>query len=302
MSASGRLSDADREKLKALGLEARQYLDPAIAAVWQRLLAATKVTMGDLIDVAFVPPAQRQLARRASLPRRGLIDSSRNWSGAVCPSYGPRFQLVVGAWKVPLTPKLPDPITPLHEHRCSMWVGLDGHRRWTQSLPQVGVTITFRVGSKVPMLHAWTEWFVGGGGGNYDVIDFFPVGLGDSMIGGVVAFDPANVMLFLMNEVTHTVHIQPYTSKVPMREASAEWVVERPSPFLALDKPDPLCDYGEVVFTDCIAVSSPNTVRTLRGARLVRMVDRKTNPQRTYFISVPTKRLAANRLVVRYRG
>lgn len=68
------------------------------------------------------------------------IESSPNWSGAyVVPSHGRRFNRIAASWRVPKVnpPKPADGGDPAPgDYRCSTWIGLDGHRRYTNGMPQ----------------------------------------------------------------------------------------------------------------------------------------------------------------------
>ena len=69
----------------------------------------------------------------------GRRESSLNWSGAyVTPRNGRQFTEVHGRWEVPAV-AVPSGTSGSPEFRSSIWIGLDGQRRYfDSSLPQIG--------------------------------------------------------------------------------------------------------------------------------------------------------------------
>src|SRR4030095_2575914 len=85
----------------------------------------------------------------------GQRESSSNWSGAyVTPRTGRRFTEVHGRWEVPAV-AVPSGTIGSPEFRSSIWIGLDGQRRYfDSSLPQIG-TAQFLNAPGVPPFSVW---------------------------------------------------------------------------------------------------------------------------------------------------
>ncbi len=86
----------------------------------------------------------------------------------------------------------------------------------------------------------------------------------------------------------------PPLERYSVTGATAEWVLERPA---VIGKPEQLegfCDYGATTFSSCLAVEtevggSRSTTRSLRTARFVRMFERRHDPERTVYLSMPDR-------------
>lgn len=300
------MMNADEIQLLAgLGVDLRGAFSPELARVANRMLAMQSPTIGSSARAGLgdggdgrSPPGPR-----ISLPMRSLTSTSLNWSGAVCSARGKRFRHVMGQVKIPPAPAAPTAPRQNRDYRCSIWVGMGGHRRWDRSLPQAGIMMGFRVGSNEPFLYAWQEWFLGTSADPYAIIDDFPMTWGDDIMLGVFC-EPSlkAVTTLFVNLTQNQVRISGLDSDRAMTGVTAEWIVERPSPWECLTNPYPLLDYREVKFTNCTAFADPlGNARNLRGARMVRMVERRVRPSRTHFISVPEHAAEDDGLVVRYR-
>jgi hypothetical protein len=155
----------DPDDIRALGLPSRPdpVATPRLAQAWEAALSPMPHFL--LLDresptprpgETWVPKLQARMLRRfgsetggglsgPTLAFPGRWGTSRNWSGAVIAARdGGRFTRVVGAWKVPEA-KLRNPPVPasrLHgdAYKQSVWVGFDGYRLCSRSMPQAGTT------------------------------------------------------------------------------------------------------------------------------------------------------------------
>jgi hypothetical protein len=89
-------------------------------------------------------------------------ESSPNWSGAyVHPRDGNMMVEIVGSWRIPGI-SMPGGLSGALPPACTIWVGLDGQRRYiNSSLPQIGTRQEFDT-SGTPKYTAWYQWWVRG--------------------------------------------------------------------------------------------------------------------------------------------
>lgn len=113
----------------------------------------------------------------------GRVSGSPNWSGAVLCAAGGRFTGLSARWRLPALAdiRLPpgaDPHAPpsptVTSYKASVWIGLDGHRACSPSLPQIGTTIALhhdpekKIEGATPLdgtdyvveIYGWTQWWV----------------------------------------------------------------------------------------------------------------------------------------------
>jgi Peptidase A4 family len=322
---------AQPEELDQYGLPRRpdSVKQPALLKAWPRLFKQ---------PLTFVPP---QVKRPPSLVPQppinsvrlsaGRFETSENWSGAsIVPNDGHQFVQIFGEWKVP-EPSLPpmaDSPKPGATYSCATWIGLDGARRYLDSsLPQIGTRQTVTVqpdGSPCPEYTAWIQWWQRGPKAEpnlqYIRADCIRVQCGTSVMAMVWAIHPSCVVRVLRNfdPDNHITIIVSEAPKVPdgllrISGATAEWIVERPSPLRDDYNPvtgyrfDPFARYDGVQFEHCVAGTArgagPSTSElTLQGPRLLRMFEvPPESPPRTRFISMP-KRISATSVHVDYGG
>lgn len=297
------ISDPDIRRLGEIGITVPPTVSPELEALLVEILAVPNPT------ISKSPPVgpgggsggQGSEGPRVSLPMGSLTSTSLNWSGAVCASRGRRFRSVFGRLRVPTQPSPPSPPREHRNYQCSIWVGMGGHRRWDRSLPQAGLMMGFRVGSNAPFLYAWQQWFLGTDADPYQAMDHFQVSWGDEVALAVMVDEAGQAATSVFLNLTQAnFAVAGMVSPRAMTGVTAEWIVERPSPWESLKEPYPLCNYGEVAFSACVAYGDPADVRTLRGARMVRMVERRARPTGTRFISVAA-RAQGSGMLLRYR-
>jgi len=330
------------EELAAFGLPARpdKHAHPDLSRVWQRMLGPPLRLVAPVFGVVpdqplaepspsgppdgalstpapngFRPsPSARQGAPSMVVPRGPSRNgTSRNWSGAVvAPDNGERFTQIWGGWRVP-EPALPTgadaALPPSVQHRCSIWVGLGGHKRHSRSLPQTGITQAVKdgrgqleegwseVGQVQARTWAWYQWWVRDRRfGPVDLMNF-AAAPGEEVTCCLTVETGTAVALHLKNQTSGlcvNFRCEAPDPLAPVDGTAAEWIVERPT-HLKTDRLYPLPAYGSVVFGDCVAEtrSTPNsaagTARDLRGARLIRMYDVLHAPHRAALISVPER-------------
>jgi hypothetical protein len=312
--------EASTEELDKFGLPPRPHPEahPEAYAHWRRLLSKP------LVILPAVFPVFKTLDYRITgyVAKKKFVfammdhhETSSNWSGAFITANerGPFF-MVFGSWIVP-TPTRPA-FGADGDYRSSTWMGLDGVRRHSRALPQLGTTqrVTVAGGVSTPMIEAWWQWWIRGA--NFPPVPIDPnfvVAAGDQVMCLLFVLAPDRVGFFIKN-VTQGGALAHADAKLPpvsgiapselfVRGAHAEWIEERP---MKLGSNDlyPLADYGTVTFSDCLGVV-PVEARDLSGARLLRMVEERKNQHRSAIISSakkipPTQRVLEARY--RYEG
>ncbi len=268
-----------------------------------------------------------------------IWQGSNNWSGAfITARNGERFSAVTARWKVPdagenpvAPPGVPGPDKEPPSRRCSVWIGLAGHRAVARSMPQIG-TPTAEIfhldGRREVRCYAWAQWWVRGE--HYGEVEFqdLVVSAGDEVVCWLALLDPRRVVMCIRNVTTGAEDSvlwrsgpkpgkgrgrdradQAHDEAAPVQGMAAVWVVERPTVMYS-DVLYPLPDFGEVEFRDCIAgVRRPDQpfhevvdLRALEGRRLIRMFDQRAAPWRAPRISLPENPVGdRTRLLVRYR-
>ncbi len=253
------------------------------------------------------------------------FETSLNWSGASIEADDERdFMAMVGIWTVPAMSSLPPVTDPTIPYQCSAWIGLDGQRRYfDSSLPQIGTITQADPPFGAPATaQAWTQWW------DRDdtsppkpvILSTFKVEPNDRVFAYLFVQDPLTVIMGIVNlsrpEPLPTLPMKVVSKPVPrdgplvaprISGTTAEWILERPL------IPDTkrlanFPDYGTTSFELCLAAMSRQTglpglftatERDLTAARLLRMYERLHNPERTRFISMPT-RLGSSAIALTY--
>ncbi len=330
--------------------------DPRLAAAWRGLFWGAPAN--DAIASDHDPQTQHRFRAALNGGGAGLGRSrqerSPNWSGAVlAPGGGMRFSAVAARWRVPratrpaddrgATPRLELPAhKPLladeagprlpESWRCSIWVGLDGHRAMSDSLPQIGTTVvvdTDAAGQERVRAHAWAQWWVRGK--QYGELRFvdFDLRPDDTVTAFVMLRSPHRAVLRIRNERTGRIGTASWRSGAPREEdeafdprrqqihapadaapaegAAAAFVVERPMVMFSREL-YPLPAFEPVAFDSCIAaLQAPGApfaraaaLLDLRAARLIGMHHARANPYRSETCAVPA-RPATDRLTLRHK-
>ncbi len=259
--------------------------------------------------------------------------NSQNWSGLIlAASDFHAFGLVRAEWTLPAAEavRVPEGGTA-EDYRASIWIGLDGHRRGSPSMPQVGTTIRLRRqadGSYQADAYAWSQWWVRGKGGQYSytetVFEDFAVRLGDR-VACVLNLDDSDDVFFAIHNMTTGARASRGwvsdqrlpTEKVLTRigesvaGAAACFIVEAPTVHNET-RLYPLPDFGAVDFAKCQAQLRPLDLVSgreardrldLAAARQVRIFERRDRPQRTELRALPVLDATDRRAFrVRYKG
>jgi hypothetical protein len=205
------------------------------------------------------------------------------------------------------------------EFRSSVWIGLDGQRRYLDSsLPQIG-TAQFLNAPNDPPFSVWWQWWLRDNPTTFSPVPIaLPILPGQRMMASLLVLNDTQVQFLIENRTTGQI-FPPFVMDAPtdsvsqvqvkVSGASAEWIVERPANATTGDLYE-LPDYNEVHFTNCFAISadmppgqSPGSglEQTLDGARLINMHEVERNPVRTVTIS-KTHRPGVDSLQTIYTG
>jgi hypothetical protein len=187
----------------------------------------------------------------------GLLESSRNWSGAYldCTNANP-FRRVVGAWTIPaVKPGIRQKDDLDLPFQCSAWIGIDGKKEWTESMPQVGTEHGIDPDDGTHDHFLWWQWWQRRPGRDPElpyIIRGVPVKPGDRVLCSVTVVSPERVRIHVVNRKTNLFATVQLTADEPVRGGTAEWVVERQSDFRrGPDVLHPLPDFTEVTFDHC---------------------------------------------------
>jgi hypothetical protein len=309
---------AEPEVLAKFGIPPRPKAEdlPVLAKFWTEMfsppLVFTEIKFLFLADPVLISP---QVLVTAS----GRRESSLNWSGAyVTPRNGRQFTEVHSKWEVPAV-AVPSGTSGSPEFGSSIWIGLDGQRRYfDSSLPQIG-TAQFLSAPGVPPFSVWWQWWLRDNPTTFPPI---PLALsivpGQRMMASLLVLNETQVHFIIENRTTGEI-FPPFTMDAPtdtssgiqlkVSGATAEWIVERPTDANTFELYE-LPDYNEVHFTNCFAISAnmqpgqqpgPGLEQTLDGARLINMYKVERNPSRTVTIS-KTEGPDVDRLETIYTG
>ena len=248
--------------------------------------------------------APMRISEQLRMTSSGRNEASLNWSGAyITPHGGQQFTEVWGRWEVPGV-SAPAGTLGTPEFRSSIWIGLDGQRRYLDSsLPQIGTAQFLNAPGEAPF-SIWWQWWLRGDPTTFDpVVLSTNVTTGHRMLAYLRVTDETHVDFFIENRTTNeafqVINVEsPTDSKtgdpVKVSGATAEWIVERPAD--ALSELYELPDYDEVTFSNCFGISAdladPPGLRreqTLDGARLISMYSVERDPSRSVTISKPER-------------
>jgi hypothetical protein len=304
--------DAPPEVLSEFGLPQAPSQYSPIYPLWREMfsrpllyLFAETIAM----ETAYQTNPRFQQVQAAAASR---YETSPNWSGAyVHPRAGNMLVDVVGSWRIPGI-AMPGGLSGVLPPACSIWVGLDGQRRYfDSSLPQIGTRQQFD-SSGNPQYIGWYQWWV------RDqpppaAIPQVPISLtqGDMVLCLVQASAPSEAIVAMLKFGSvfefWSRKIQPLVVTGPLpviSGATAEWVVERPT-LLGSDKLHLLPRFDPVEFTNCyadeaLAINSPDTViESLHGARFIQLFEKLDDPERISMLSKPRHLLSDDQYAFR---
>jgi Peptidase A4 family len=230
---------------------------PDLYAHWHEMFSP----LPTFVKARSLPRHKPHVSNMPNVPPRlragaGLLESSRNWSGAYldCTNANP-FRRVVGAWTIPaVNPGIRQKDDLDLPFQCSAWIGIDGKKQWTESMPQVGTE--HGIGSGGRRHHfLWWQWWQRRPGRDPElpfIIRGVPVKPGDRVLCSLTLVTPERVRIHVVNRKTNLFATVEVTADEPVRGGTAEWVVERQSDFRrGPDVLHPLPDFTEVTFDHC---------------------------------------------------
>lgn len=298
---------ADRKLLHAFRLPPcpDPQAEPALFAHWQALFSGgplTYVTADSTrysVDESAAVHGPHNQSRPAG-GRANTAETSLNWSGAYVTA-GCRDSLVQagGSWTAPL-PKPGSGPNPNHmQHRCSIWVGIDGHARWTTSMPQIGTEHTVDPETGLCRQRFWWQWWLGDGRATLPYALSLGLSPGDKVVCQVRMESDSQAVFHAKNDTTHTLTSVVVTGLAPIVGNSAEWIVERPSRphvdhgVLQTGEQYPSPDFGAVGFEGLVArgvsPSDGSRTYTMRTARLITSFEIWRDPTRAVTIARPQR-------------
>lgn len=287
------------------GLPPRPDGEDRSLELW-RPLALSRRREGVDSSMSFVG-AERSRTAYNRLGLKGHVETSRNWSGAVIASpYRNRpFDFLIGTWMIPNFRRPSQGTNDVYA--CSTWIGFDGHRRNSRSLPQVGTVqqiIKDSAGTYHSSIVAWRQWWHKDDTGpeEYDPA-VFPISVGDQIIASLFVIPGIGVLKNLLNVSTRQA-IEPVLVPTPRpdlepRSLDAECVLERPRslhpPFVNFMTPE----FDPTTFQCHAIVRGKTKSYTMRGGRLIRMVHLGPAKQMET-IAAPTSWTRRERVTVHY--
>lgn len=290
--------------------------NPADAAMLQEYLLPPRPNEHLLPDLhdhwceMFSPPMTFVRARStppgmpAVLPPRDLsftgrfgsrIQNSRNWSGAyLTRSGGKPFTRVAGRWTVPgVKAGVRSDGEAGLKFKSSIWIGIDGKKRWTNSMPQVGTAQELASDDATQIHHFWWQWWQRGQA-TVDSLPWrmngMPLEAGDVVLCNLMVVDPHSVLVHAVNRTKNLFATVKLVSEAKLECSTAQWVVERPGEWMN-PVPETLCplpDYGEVAIDKCVAISALDQAAPAFAPRLIRLKATFPNPTRSAVISTPS--------------
>lgn len=286
-----------------LGLPPRPDRDDRSFRAWY-VIASLREKLND------IHPAAAAVAPRTGYNRLGLkghMETSRNWSGAVIssPYREEPFDFLIGHWRIPEF-SAPEP-SGAPEYACSTWIGFDGHRRLSKSLPQIGTVQhlkEYRPGHYRKSIRAWWQWWHRNdiyGPHEYDPM-VFPIAVGDWIFASLF-FIPKIGVLMNMANLTQRKSITPVlahppNSKLEPKALDAECVLERPRKMHS-EQNFITPRFDPTTFRCFASLRGEKTTRTMRGGRLIRMVH--SHDRRIETIATPDPLRPRDAVTIEYR-
>ena len=209
---------------------------PVLTRFWTEMYSPPLVFVAPPSLLALLPERIRTELRVTTPARR---EASLNWSGAyITPRNGQQFTEVHATWKIPPV-AAPASMPGTAEYRSSIWIGLDGQRRYfDSSLPQLGTAQFVNAPATAPPFHTWCQWWLRDNPQTY-VPAILSVGVapGQRVMASLRVLNETQVHGIIKNRTTG--EILPFTMDAPtdtssgmqvkISGATAEWIVERPA-------------------------------------------------------------------------
>ena len=273
----------------------------ALREMWGRIFGAELCLMPFVLPATpLLDPVRIRQREQLTLSTPGHTEDSGNWAGAFATANGSKhLGTMLGTWQVP--PKLTIPVGKNDaDYSCSIWIGLDGQRRYfDSSLPQIGTLTQFPDGKRDDF--AWVQWWERDSTANNFTRLALPVAPGNRIGAFLHVVDPTRVWFVIVN-----LSLLPVRQAVAFRVSAplggrqpvvfggtAEWVLERPSHVSLTTKLD-LPDFGqchlEGLALQTTQIGAPlyeGDVRDMSSARMIRMLELRPDPPRTAIIAMP---------------
>lgn len=209
--------------------------------LWEQLVTTRPVPDELLIDILPAALVDHRITVN-QLTTTGHQQTSANWSGATVAADVERpFGQVYGRWEIPEI-ALPDDAAEGDEYACSIWIGLDGAKATSWSMPQAGTTVSVKLHNGAPEYdcYAWFQWWIRFEQRPPVKIPSIPVHKGDVMIFALNVLGPSLVGISVSNVTQDlefnqkidapeiSIPLPGYTISKPVEARTAEWIAERP--------------------------------------------------------------------------
>ena len=191
-------------------------LRPRLSAAWHRIFSAPF----RLAQPVFDPPISRQRLAAQRTPLSGLLERSRNWSGAsVAPYGGNHFTEIVGLWSIPTQVAPADGgAAPGQPYRCAAFIGFDGQGlAFNASMPQIGTMheVTDGGGGPSKNFFAWWWWWWPGQQPTPPIpLTNMPLAEGDVIACWITVLTPTLVRFLILN-LTQNIALAPWDYPAP---------------------------------------------------------------------------------------
>lgn len=265
------LVDADIKTLKRLGIPIKPKGSPSSDAVriWRNALSRRPEVIAPKLSKR--PEIRTYEGIKTG---RAAASLSNVWSGGVVMNQT-AMQLVFGQWVVPTVLPPASAGNADGDWWTVAWVGIDGWGSSDVLQCGTGHHVSRRNGKISTEYFAWYEWFPD----NWIQISNFTVQPGDT-VSGLITYDgvdqngvqwgTATLNNISRGKLTRVQFRSPTSSAFTGFSGNcAEWVMERPQ-FSGV--PAQVPEFGEIVFTNCLACSSTATFQASAGTP-VNMVD-----------------------------
>jgi hypothetical protein len=151
-----------------------------------------------------IPPGEPGASHSAAIGAGGSHwGTSRNWSGGVIAARdGMIFSRIAAAWEVPEAQQPQDTAPqppPGNRYQTSVWIGIDGYRQASLSLPQVGTVSAWNPATNRAEYYLFIQWWVRGKFYGEVKIPTFPVAKNNQIIAMLEVMASGNVRFVVVN-------------------------------------------------------------------------------------------------------